>query len=883
MSRLFSAFLLAGAVFAAPGVLAAQTGVTRFDFGTNPLALTGPARPGVYLADEGRRAALFGTETGAFEAWVWPVKLVRDLDLAFRIPEYDDPIPASAVARSVEVRPEGATIVYSHSTFTVRQHLFVPLDEPGAIMLLEVETVRPLEVQVRMHADFNLAWPGSFGGGNISWADGEKRFVLSQGGVHLYNAFIGSPFATHGTSHPAHDAPTLPSQFTLDFDTARATTDFIPIVIAGGAMTRDSADAAYRRILGDAERYWREKVEHYASVRDDQLRIHSPDPLLDDALEWAKVNLDQQLVCNPDLGCGLVAGFGRAGTGNYRPGFGWFFGGDAAINSFAMDGLGQFALVRQGLEFLLKYQRADGKITHEISQAAGRLPWFTDYGYTFFHGDTTPFFLLACYEYWKASGDDAFLQAHWPELVQAFRWSATTDGDGDGLMDNPLAGAGAIEVGGLGEGLQTDIYLASIWTVSLKGMQRMAAVMGDSGVQRDSRALFEKARGRIEDAFWLEGPGIYAFALLRGAGAGAVGAGQVRTNDALTMWPATAMTFGLLDPERSGRMLPRLSSSLITTDWGTRMLSREHPLYESQHYNNGTVWDFVTGFVAQAHYRYHRAWAGYDLVRDVARTSFDFALGRNPELMSGAFYRPLDTAVPQQFFATSMLVSPLVRGLLGWSPDAHEARATLAPHLPAEWDSVAVENLSVGASKVRATIVKRPGVYRLHLERTGDSRPLTLTISSALPLGATVEAVTVDGTAARYTTEETAHDVHATVEVPLSSSAMVEFRSHGGLEVVAPREQVRVGDASHGMRVLDFRRDGNAYVVEVEGLSGSTHELELIAGTGTETGVLAVVGAERVSEAAAEAGMGVGERVRLRVRFPGGVVGYVRREIRVGG
>jgi len=872
MSRTVSPALLAGLLLAAPAVLSAQSGVSRFDFGSNALALTGPARPGAYLADEGRRAALFGTETGAFEAWVWPVKLVRDLDLAFRIPEYDDPIPASAVARSVEVRPEGATIVYSHSTFTVRQHVFVPLDEPGAVMLLEVETVRPLEVQVRMHADFNLAWPGSFGGGYITWVDGEKRFLLSQGSVQRYNAYIGSPFAAHGTSHPAHDAPTVPSQFTLRFDTARATTDFIPIVIAGGAMTRDSADAAYRRILADAGRYWREKVEHYATVRDGQLRLHSPAPLLDDALEWAKVNLDQQLVCNPDLGCGLVAGFGRAGPGNYRPGFGWYFGGDAAINSFAMDGLGQFALVRQGLEFLLKYQRADGKITHEISQAAGRLPWFTDYGYTFFHGDTTPFFLLACYEYWKASGDDAFLRAHWPALARAFRWSASTDGDGDGLMDNPLAGAGAIEVGGLGEGLQTDIYLASIWTVSLEGVQRMAAVMRDARVGRDAGALFAKARARIEDAFWLESSGIYAFALLRGAGAGT--AGQVRTNDALTMWPATAMTFGLLDPDRVGRMLPRLSSSLITTDWGTRMLSREHPLYESQHYNNGTVWDFVTGFVAQAHYRYHRAWAGYDLVRDVARTSFDFAPGRNPELMSGAFYRPLDTAVPQQFFATSMLVSPLVRGLLGWSPDAHESRATLAPHLPADWGSVTVENLPVGASKVRATIVKQPGRYRLELARTGDTAPLMLTVSPALPLGATVETVTVDGAPAQFASEGTAHDVHATVEVRLGSSVTVEIRSRGGMEVVAPPERLAVGDASHGLRVLDFRRDGGAWVVDVEGLAGGEYTLDLMAGPGAGTGTLAVSGAERVA--------GADGRVRLRVRFPGGS-GYVMREIRVGG
>jgi glycogen debranching enzyme len=876
MSRHLLILAALGLAFGSPEAARAQRGIPRFPLGTSPLALAGPARPGVYLADEGRRAALFGTETGAFEAWVWPVKLVRDLDLAFKIPEYDEPIAAATVARRVEARPEGATIVYSHSTFTVRQHVFVPLDEPGALMLLEVETVRPLEVQVRMHADFDLAWPGSFGGGYITWVGGEKRFLLSQGGVRLYNAYIGSPFAAGGTSHPAHDAPTVPSQFTLRFDTARVTTDFIPIVIAGGAMTRDSATAAYGRLLANAERYWREKVEHYARVRETQLRMRTPVPTLDRALEWAKVNLDQQLVCNPDLGCGLVAGFGRAGPGNYRPGFGWFFGGDAAINSLAMDGLGQLALVKQGLEFLAKYQRADGKITHEISQAAGRLPWFTDYPYTFFHGDTTPFFILACWEYWRASGDDAFLRALWPQLVKAFRWSASTDGDGDGLMENPLAGAGAIEVGGLGENLLTDIYLASIWTVSLEGVRAMAAALRDSRVQQEASRLFERARARLEGAYWLEGAGIYAFALLGGGeGEGTERereGGQVRTNDALTMWPATAMAFGLLDPVRSGRMLAELGSSRITADWGTRMLAWDHPLYESQHYNNGTVWGFVTGFVALAHYRYHRAWAGYDLIRDVARTSFDFARGRNPELMSGAFYKPLDTAVPQQFFATSMLVSPLVRGLLGWQPDAPAGKATLAPHLPAEWDAFSASNLAVGGSKLSVEVSKVPGAYRLRVRREAGTGPLALRVAPALPLGATVEAATVGGTAVPFTVETSPCDVHAVVEVVLDEEALVEVRHGGGLEVVTPAERLAAGDASGSLRVLDVRQEGDAHVLEVEARAGRAYDLDVRPGAGTS--VTAVSGATRV---ASPEGM-----VRLRVVFGGEGAGWARRQLRIG-
>jgi glycogen debranching enzyme len=108
-----------------------------------------------------------------------------------------------------------------------------------------------------------------------------------------------------------------------------------------------------------------------------------------------------------------VAGWGPSGDGA-RPGFGWFFGGDAAINSFAMAATGQWAPAADGLRFLAKYQRADGKIPHEVSQAAGVIPWFEEYPYAYYHADTTPFWLLALWRQWKASGDAALLGELWP-------------------------------------------------------------------------------------------------------------------------------------------------------------------------------------------------------------------------------------------------------------------------------------------------------------------------------------------------------------------------------------------------------------------------------------------------------------------------------------
>lgn len=95
--------------------------VPRFPIADSPIQLEGLARPGVYLGGPGREAAFFGRETGEFEAWGWPVKLLHDFRLSFKVPEYDEPIPGTSVAKRVIVRPEMMMVIYSHASFTVRE------------------------------------------------------------------------------------------------------------------------------------------------------------------------------------------------------------------------------------------------------------------------------------------------------------------------------------------------------------------------------------------------------------------------------------------------------------------------------------------------------------------------------------------------------------------------------------------------------------------------------------------------------------------------------------------------------------------------------------------------------------------------------------------
>jgi glycogen debranching enzyme len=800
--------------------------VPWFSLGESPIALRGPVRHGTYLAAVGRRGIAMGTEEGRFELWTWPLKWLHDFQLSFRVPKYTAPIAGHTVASAVEHRPEGVTIRYAHEQFTVRQHVFVPLDLPAIVMLLEVDAVRPLDIVAQFIPDIHYAWPAGLGGQYLVWNQPSRAFLFSEG-RRAVNAFLGSPAVTEASDVPAHMLAAAPPQLVLGVGGAgerytaprlgeppgrqvNLRTAWIPIVLAGGAMPRDSALALYRRLTtpGAAEYEWRRRVAHADSIRTTQFAIRSPDPLLNAAVEHAKVNLDEAFACNPDLGCGLVAGFGLSGASSDRPGFGWYFGGDAAINSLAMTAAGQAPLVRDGvLRFFAKYQRADGKITHEISQASARVDWYA-YPYAFYHGDTTPFWILAFGEYWRQTADTALVRELWPNLRRAFEWSRATDTDGDGLMENPAAGAGAIEVGDLGTGILSDVYLSGVWVASLGHLARMAEAVGEAGLADTARAIAGRAAATMESRLWLPQLGQYAFALLQGG----------LTNDNLTAWPAAAMAFGVLDDARGAAMASQLASSAIMTDWGARPLGAASSLFDPLHYNNGAVWGFVTGFVSLAQYRHHNPAAGWFALRATAATGFDHALGRNPEVISGRLYQPLDTAVPHQFFATSMVLTPLIRGLLGLEVDAPARRLTIAPHLPPGWDSVAVDNVPVGSDRV-SFVLRRGGRGMVaSVRRTGgDDAPLEVIFSPALPHGAVAEGAGV--TASRF-----ARDMHGIARALLRDQVELRVGHGGGWSIEPPETRPMIGDRSHAPRVLEERigADGQ-YQVIVEGLAGRSY------------------------------------------------------------
>ena len=121
---------------------------------------------------------------------------------------------------------------------------------------------------------------------------------------------------------------------------------------------------------------------------------------------------------NPNLGCGLAAGYGPSRIAR-RPQYDWFFAGDGMVDLPVMLAAGQYTRGREELEFILKYQdQKTGMIWHELSQSAGWIDW-NRYPYMFVHVELTFDFLSAVEQYFSVTGDRDFLVAHWPAIQSA--------------------------------------------------------------------------------------------------------------------------------------------------------------------------------------------------------------------------------------------------------------------------------------------------------------------------------------------------------------------------------------------------------------------------------------------------------------------------------
>jgi Amylo-alpha-1,6-glucosidase len=774
------------------------------------LELSRPLRSWEFVSAVGTRAAIFGQEQGNLEVWIYPLKILRDFHLRFHID--GTTIPAEALARTLIVHPESTTIVYTGDTFSVRETLFVPVHEPGAVIALEVDTTDPLEIEAVLERDFQLEWPGSIGGVDEDW-DARLRAFVFGAESEKFHALVGSPSGVKGSEEYSTNYFSSP-QDSMFLGATRKGSETKVIVIAAGLEGPAPLAKLYDHLARDYPDLLRSSAAYYRDYLDRTISLKLPDQEIEKAYDWAKVSMVQGVVQNPFLGEGLIAGFNTSGDG-YRPGFAWFFGRDAEWTSLALDAEGDFSTARQALGFLGKYQRTDGKIPHEISQSASFTDWFKT-PFAFASADATPLFIIAVNDYVTHSGDVEFAQQEWDNLWRAYEFLRSTY-DAQGMAQNLSVGTGWIEGGPLYP-VGSEIYQASLGVEAARALSHIAHLLHKEDVSQALAQAFEKQQLILNKIFWSPEHKIYAYAF---------DAHNNRT-DVASVLATVPMWFKQLDGNQARSMIEELARPDQQSDWGMRILSSRDPKYNPGGYHFGTVWPLFTGWASVGEYRYHRPLPAYSNLRANALLALNGSLGHVAEVLSGEYFQTLATGTPHQIWSAAMVVNPLLGGLLGFEEDATGCRLNFVPHIPADWSSFSVSNIRVGAMSLSTNYERAPGIIRLKLQSTGGTGKCSLQFSPALSLRARITGVRLNGRAQPFHIETNSSDQHVTVNIPIAAERnAIEIRIKNDFELGMSPTLPALGSSSHGLRVLSqsWSPTKETLTLLLSGASGETYEL----------------------------------------------------------
>jgi len=774
------------------------------------LELSRTGRPWEFFSATGTRAGLFGNESGNLEAWVYPLKIFRDFHLHFLTEGRS--LPAESLVRTVSVRPESSAIIYTGDTFSVTETLFTPVHEPGAVIAFEIETAHPLEVEAIFERDFQLEWPAALGGTYINWDEGLRAFYLGEE-QRKYSALAGSPTGElteleYQTNYSSSQESALRLGATLKGKETKW------IVIAASVNGRAEAESTYKHLLNDYSALKKDSAKYYNDYLARTVSLELPDAQLQQAYDWARVSVIQGLVTNPYLGTGLVAGYRTSGT-SQRPGFAWFFGRDSFWTAQALDAEGDFATTRTALEFISKFQRADGKIPHEISQGANFVNWFTDFPYAYASADATPLYVIAANDYVTESGDVGFASEKWDSFWKAYQFLRSTY-DAQGLPQNFGVGHGWVEGGPLLP-VKTELYQSGLGAQALSALSNLAHVVGKDDVSKQLAEDFARQKLLVNQAFWLQESGTYAFALDK--------------NNQKVIEPSVLATvpmwFDLLDQQKASSMLNHLSGPDHETDWGMRIISDRASRYDADGYHYGSVWPLFTGWASVGEYRYHRAFPAYSNLRANSLLALDGSLGHVAEVLSGDYYQPLSTNSPHQIWSAAMVISPLLRGLFGLQTDATQHKVVFSPHVPADWTSFAIHNVRAGSATLDFEYTKTLDAISLSIDSSTDA---SLEFSPALSPRARILGAEINGTRVRFQISKNDIDQHAVIQVNIpkgKSSLRVHVRDDFGF--VFKNALPYLGSRSQGLRITSetWFDSHDTLTLETKGLTGAQYELEV--------------------------------------------------------
>jgi len=347
-----------------------------------------------------------------------------------------------------------------------------------------------------------------------------------------------------------------------------------------------------------------------------------------------------------------------------------------------------------------------GKILHEMRR--GELAHFKLIPHTPYYGtaDATILYLMVLHKAWRCTGDLDLVKEFLPVAERCLTWiDKYGDRDGDGFQEYQTRSPAGMENMGWKDSGESMVYtdgslvkgpkaLCELQGYVYDALLRMAFVYDALGKPRKAAALRAKAKtlfDRFNEKFWDEKAGFYALCL-DGEKKKVM---SIASNQGQLLWS------GIVPQDRAEKLVRRLMEPDMWSGWGIRTLSADHPAFNPNSYQNGSVWPHDNAFIALGFRRYGFAAEANRIARDISGAAGYFAFHQMPELFSGLQRAPMNfpvqylgANVPQAWAAGSAFAS--VQMMLGFQPDEPNGRLYIDPVLPDWMPDITVRNLRLG-------------------------------------------------------------------------------------------------------------------------------------------------------------------------------------------
>lgn len=740
-----------------------------------------------FVAVHGRRSVIMGYPQKGLEVWAYPFQILSDFCLGFTQSGATTETDARTVLRRIDYEPHAITRVYIGPDFLVRERLFVPLEDAAVVLTYEVEGTRAIDINIHFQPVLNLMWPAAVGGQYTRWLEDAHGYQITEP-EHDISALIASPEAiAHDDTLNSTVPPRTSKSFTIRPVSASpgSATATVSILLTP-AHTKDPVPA-----LRDLSTHLPEKeieaTAHYADLNHASLRLHTPDEDVNRAVAWAEIALDQAWVCNPKLGCGVVAGYGPSRDAR-RPQYAWFFAGDGLIATHALVSAGEFTRARDELEFITKYQEpTTGMVWHELSQSAGYIDW-SKFPYMYVHVDISFDYLSTVARYVDVSGDTQFAIDHWSAIARAYAYCRSLIRESDHLPHIPPDKEAGDEQARPGD----DLSLSAGWLAAADGFANLAQLTGHTQLATDARTQNHLVRTAIPEQYWDPATNFWIDGHTQ---SGAVIPSRRRG-------PGQLLEAGVFSPQQTDSVLDQLATADFQTDWGLREVAASARDYDPYSYGRGSVTAPSTTQAAITFWKEHRPAVGNALWNEILPWNTLDSLGHIHEVLAGNVYQEQAESVPEQTWSSAGLVDAAVRGLLGLEIHGAGNSLDFTPHLPPQWDGISVENIRLPHALLDLTLDQALDGIDLRINNHGSATELRF--RPEIPAGAHLLGATFQGRKSPVHAEIFSADQHASVAVDLPPGAShLHIAFKGGISIIPQKQPLYVGEPGRGLKLIN--------------------------------------------------------------------------------